>query len=237
MSQPDILPLPIYVNFLPKAHSIAAELLRPPREVAGAILLLWLYATLNGEESKACNGPYLAPCTRGEIDRLLDITGLAALLEKRGWIEFDVAGVAFPGLKRYESGAVGAEEIARLNWFNEFWEAFEPGLKGVKGSKAEARKMWLKIKGMDEKVFGEIMAGLKKQVSARWPMSYGTNPHAVRWLRHRMWEDADQGVATATTRTGPQSSQNGPQTRRQSGAPYSPNMLEIARQRAREAGK
>ena len=69
-------------------------------------------------------------------------------------------------------------------WFDEFWSVYPRRV-----AKATAQKSFKKM-CTSEKVFGEIMDGLRKQIPTWKDPKY--IPHPATWLNNRRWEDEEQ---------------------------------------------
>lgn len=76
----------------------------------------------------------------------------------------------------------------KLVWFKKFWQAF-----AYPHGKAKAADSWLDIKGLDEKLAKEIIAGARREAKRRPELvaKDRTPKWAQGWLTERRWEDVD----------------------------------------------
>lgn len=99
-----------------------------------------------------------------------------------------------PGVVRKEKGEVYLTALGRrltgdkLVWFNKFWEMY-----AKPDGKAQAADSWLVIKGLDEKLVKEILAGARREAERRPQLlDKGLTPiYAQGWLTKKRWEDID----------------------------------------------
>jgi len=82
--------------------------------------------------------------------------------------------------------------------FEEFWRAYPPG----RGVKKVAYAEWQKI-GPDQKLMGEIMAGLNAWKRSKQWQDPSYIKHAERWLRGEMWENPPADVAPSNAQRQP----------------------------------